>query len=296
MFDNIVRETVEQLRVETLKPYTKLMIMSKIKNRPKPDQSILAGIPPYIISIPQWNHNGQQENMIFIAHIDCAKIKLPGYPNKGFLQFWVNSFDEWPCEVKVIYYPNLDMKYFNVDALSTYAIWIDGLSKNDYLNKTPFRENASNSTPFFGYELGFETGNRMSLPTYSADEIYDYSKLFILKYNELAKNSYHIQEMKMTPHNLGMVTDIIEALEKEINVNLIVKNPIMNKIGGYPNFIQADPRRNPKNYDKTEVLLELESDMKTIMIGDCGNCQFLISKKDLKSLNFNNVLFDWACY
>ena len=47
------------------------------------------------------------------------------------------------------------------------------------------------------------------------------------------------------------------------------------------------------------LLLQIDTDdgkdSCEIMFGDCGNCQFMISKEDLLNKNFSNVHYDWAC-
>jgi len=74
-----------------------------------------------------------------------------------------------------------------------------------------------------------------------------------------------------------------------------------HKIGGFPDFIQFDPREkttadyillfqmNSQNNIDTENAGE-------IMWGDGGIANFFIAPADLKNLNFTNVLYHWDCY
>lgn len=66
-------------------------------------------------------------------------------------------------------------------------------------------------------------------------------------------------------------------------------------VGGYPLFVQQAPAYyDDGTYDT--VLLQLDCDDECgIMFGDSGNCNFFISKEDLKSLNFDNVEYSWQC-
>lgn len=66
-------------------------------------------------------------------------------------------------------------------------------------------------------------------------------------------------------------------------------------VGGYPLFVQ----HTPEYYETGEldvVLLQLDcEDECGIMFGDSGNCNFFISREDLKAGNFDNVVYDWQC-
>lgn len=68
-----------------------------------------------------------------------------------------------------------------------------------------------------------------------------------------------------------------------------------SRIGGYPLFVQT----SPAYYDDgvaDVLLLQLDIDDECgIMFGDAGNCTFLISKEDLKNLNFDQVEYQWQC-
>ncbi len=65
-----------------------------------------------------------------------------------------------------------------------------------------------------------------------------------------------------------------------------------SRVGGYPYFLQGDLLLD----DDTFLLLQLDlDDTCDIMFGDSGNCNFFISKEDLKNKNFSNVIYDWQC-
>lgn len=72
-----------------------------------------------------------------------------------------------------------------------------------------------------------------------------------------------------------------------------------HKLGGYPYFTQADPREYGVDYGDFNILLfQLDtddSDGVDIMWGDSGVGNFFIKQKDLKELNFSNVLYNWDC-
>ncbi|WP_130860651.1 YwqG family protein [Gracilibacillus phocaeensis] len=67
-----------------------------------------------------------------------------------------------------------------------------------------------------------------------------------------------------------------------------------HRIGGYPFFIQGDPRDFGDFQESTTLLLQLDSD-DDIMWGDVGVANFFISKEDLEKRDFSKVLYNWDC-
>ncbi|MDE7399730.1 MAG: DUF1963 domain-containing protein [Oscillospiraceae bacterium] len=66
-------------------------------------------------------------------------------------------------------------------------------------------------------------------------------------------------------------------------------------VGGYPLFVQQAPAYyDDGTYDTVLLQLDCEDEC-GIMFGDSGNCNFFISKEDLKSRNFDNVEYSWQC-
>ena len=72
----------------------------------------------------------------------------------------------------------------------------------------------------------------------------------------------------------------------------------LNKLGGYPAFAQEDPRDYNFNDEYDTLLFQLVSEGQEdkIMLGDCGNCQFFISKEKLAKRDFSDILFNFDCY
>lgn len=65
------------------------------------------------------------------------------------------------------------------------------------------------------------------------------------------------------------------------------------RIGGYPYFVQGD-----FGFDIKEDFLLLQLDVEDecgIMFGDAGNCNFFISREDLKKRDFSKAWYDWQC-
>lgn len=74
-----------------------------------------------------------------------------------------------------------------------------------------------------------------------------------------------------------------------------------HQVGGYPNFIQEDPRFNPE-YEDYILLLQIDSDYKPhyktndICWGDAGMGNFFIKLSQLKAVDFSQVLYNWDCH
>ena len=72
-----------------------------------------------------------------------------------------------------------------------------------------------------------------------------------------------------------------------------------HKIGGHPNFVQADPRHQ---YDKEQeeyiLLFQMDTDKSSsiyICWGDGGIGNFFIKPSALAKLDFSEVLYNWDC-
>ena len=92
--------------------------------------------------------------------------------------------------------------------------------------------------------------------------------------------------------NYWDIWDILEE-NKEIGEKLFEAG---HKIGGYPNFTQSDVRDLKAGYNI--LLLQIDSegtDEHEIIWGDFGIANFFIREKDLKELNFDEVIYNWDC-
>lgn len=65
------------------------------------------------------------------------------------------------------------------------------------------------------------------------------------------------------------------------------------KLLGYPTFTQFDPREEGSPYDT--LLFQLDTVDDIMMWGDCGVANFFINSKNLKKLDFSDVLYNWDC-
>lgn len=73
-----------------------------------------------------------------------------------------------------------------------------------------------------------------------------------------------------------------------------------HKLGGYPCFIQCDPREGETSLQRYDTLLfqlasEYSRSQEKIMFGDAGVCNFFISSADLRAKKFSDILYYWDC-
>lgn len=274
-----LKRITDKLDSETKKPVVLFEPSAKVSDVNK-DASVLGGFPPYVGEIPT-DKNGKQ--LRFLIQINCKHLSsLPDFPHEGIIQLWLDRdchIDNDGC-YKVLYFKDTN-----------------GNSKIDELDKSIYGKgnewvcvdkNYNDTNDQF--LLSFKTGFNYLAP-FSWNEIDDYDELFAKCWNEIVSDeSKHITSKD--------VYDIIDIIPKTFNAHFGRKNEYDqydNKLGGYPGFTQSDPRRNGWTSDNSVLLLQLDS-KGPLMWGDCGSAQVFIKMDDLKSRNFNNILFDWACY
>ena len=83
--------------------------------------------------------------------------------------------------------------------------------------------------------------------------------------------------------------------EERDRLNLGLENSCSNnKMLGYSQFTQEDPRYNKKYIEYDTLLLQIASGQ-YVMWGDVGIGNFFIPKKSLLEKDFSNVLYNWDC-
>lgn len=96
------------------------------------------------------------------------------------------------------------------------------------------------------------------------------------------------KELKVNQHSaLDLNNDLYRCLEEKI-----ATYPC--QIGGYPSFMQADPRVEFEVNRPDLLLFQLDS-AEGVVWGDYGIGNFFINEEDLKNRDFSKVLYEWAC-
>ena len=217
--------------------------------------------------------------LFMLAQINCEQLpENTLYPKKGLLQFWIAATEaplygldyEAPCSndfKRVIYYPDFG----------------EALPMDDFINDYTFDDKnlPFNSKRQFALHFKKDTES-ISLEERAA------TQLFFEKWNEAF--STHITTID------EFFDEVPDDICEEINAYLL-KEPTGHKIGGYPYFIEYDPRE--ENDPHTFLLLQIDIDNvegEEICWGNLGGvANFFISPEDLAACQFDNVLYNWDC-
>lgn len=169
---------------------------------------------------------------------------------------------DFPTKGILQFYINYD--YFGLDEPCK-VIYIEEYQKDETLlvSENPYEKDYEENLPF--YNSGKMNFSQVQMPINNNSEAYN--KLFE-----------------------GI--DISEDENDELNEFCWSDG---SRVGGYPLFIQ-NPVECYESGEKDILLLQLDCDDDTgLMFGDCGDCQFLISREDLLKKDFSNVVYDWQC-
>jgi len=265
---------------------------------PLPQTASKFGGRPYLPAgeLPPTNEKGEPLGMI--AQINCAELPENDiYPATGMLQFWINPNDEeclWGFDYenplsqknhRVVYYetlgePNPDAPFPNVD-------WDEG--------GWPIGGFDCESGPLeIEYGMTFEV--REQGVTASG---YDYYDVFGAKWDETYPDELlpeaHENPYKNQPRREALY-ELTEPFESEEEYS---------HVGGYPFFVQNDPRDEFEELRGHTVNLltivseseneENEDEEIEIMWGDAGAANWLITPEALAARDFSQVVFEWAC-
>lgn len=96
------------------------------------------------------------------------------------------------------------------------------------------------------------------------------------------------------------LADQIFSEDNDMSYELQLLAKKTSQVGGYPYFIQQDPRKYSDIPHHDTLLFQLVSedlDRNTIAViwGDSGVGNFFINKQDLINHDFSNILYNWDC-
>lgn len=279
-------EDIKKIVLDILEKNKKPMIKIKVSDdKPNLFQSKFGGLPylPKNREVPKDKENRQ---FTLLAQINIEELPENNiYPMKeGMLQFWILNDDVFGLDFdnplgngyKVVYYKEIDKSVTEEEILEKYK---------------PYEED-ENYFPIEGeFSLKFELRDG-----YFSDSNDDFREIIdeeMKKFHLKNKEKYkEILKVYADEEYLSHwdIWDILEE-DKEVGEKLFEAG---HKIGGYPDYTQNDIR--DKEYEV--LLLQIDSegtDEYEIMWGDCGIANFFIREKDLKELNFDEVIYNWDC-
>ena len=265
---------------------------------PLPQTASKFGGRPYLPAGESAPTNEKGEPLGMIAQINCAELPENDiYPATGMLQFWINPNDEecmWGYDYenplsqknhRVVYYEKLGEP--NPDAPFPTVNW------DDY--GWPIGGFDCESGPLeIEYGMTFEV--REQGVTASG---YDYYDVFGAKWDETYPDELlpeaHENPYKNQPRREALY-ELTEPFESDEEYS---------HVGGYPFFVQNDPRDEFKELRGHTVNLltivseseneENEDEEIEIMWGDAGAANWLITPEALAARDFSQVVFEWAC-
>ena len=243
------------------------------------------GGAPYLPAGAQAPTNESGKPLGMIAQINCAELpKNELYPKTGILQFWIDSGEEegdenWgfnandianQANIRVIYYPQVG------EAAPAGHPAVTAARSEDWPIYPPEAELA----------LTFKKKHE-SL----SDTSREFEARFVYRWNE-----------KHPEQTINEVYEIDRLHDGENIAYDLTDSTEYHKLGGYPSFVQSDPRENnPELQEYTVNLLTIASEEAKndgdgdIMWGDMGTANWLITPQQLADRDFSQVLFEWSC-
>lgn len=242
-------------------------------NEPPPDatSSRIGGRPYADSPRRKWPVRGKERQpMLFIAQINFAEVPpMEDFPRKGLLQLFgltderggLLGLDETADRV-LRWYPDPEgtLTLPVPDALSQ-------LRKQGTFSQRLIRD---------GFGMTFAAGTAPASP---------YNWPYFDDYPDTHKRLAEDEEVDRR------VRDWQRSVEGMIETDARTRS---HWIGGHPRFVQEDVRYEPRLRKLNRVLLHLCSD-DDITLGDSGELNLMISRKDLRNLQFDKAYCTWDC-
>ncbi|MDE6030449.1 MAG: DUF1963 domain-containing protein, partial [Oscillospiraceae bacterium] len=225
-----------------------------------------------------------------LAQLNFEKLpRLEGFPEKGILQFFAG------CDGDDVYGIDFD-DYFKQNGFHViyHENIIEDMSKLISGADMPEFGTDEEYYPFTG-EFLLKAGEVQPVPISTSD--YRIDSVVAEAYNELFGGDivgmYDMKGEKGVAQVDRPLYDAIHAVRCQLGTC----------IGGFPFFMQEDPRGYNDSCAKCDILLfQLDSEMPAngkyedeIMWGDSGVGNFFISSEDLAKRDFSHVLYTWDC-
>ncbi|MDE6733006.1 MAG: DUF1963 domain-containing protein [Oscillospiraceae bacterium] len=248
--------------------------------------SKLGGVPyfPKAIEYPTVREGESKGKPLkLLAQLNFGALpKLAGFPTEGILQFFAYPDDLYgadfdaPCDqnsFRVIYHENV--------ITDTSAL----------IDSVPALEIDEELFPFTG-EFLLTADKPAKMGAVATDFRFD--KAVAAAYNEIFGGDV-----------VGMWDENgkgIRQVDKELYSAIHSRYSSKTRVGGYPFFMQEDPRGYDDKYSRHTIML-FQSDSENVgdnwengvCWGDVGVANFFITPDDLAKRDFSNVMYTWDC-
>jgi uncharacterized protein YwqG len=203
--------------------------------------------------------------------------RLDGFPEKGMLQFYV-AYEE---------------------SEDTYGLDFEHPTKQDAW-RIVYHESLVTDTSLLGLPPSFSEDDEAVFPV--RGELAIVAKLGQVpittsdfRWGDFWENVFEPSDTGQRLKDEYAEDEILDAIEGQYYGG-------GSRIGGYPDFTQADPRVFGKD-DRTVLLLQLDSyapggfgvAKSDISWGEAGVANFFIRPNDLRALDFSKVMYNWDC-
>lgn len=225
-----------------------------------------------------------------LAQLNFERLpRLEGFPEKGILQFFTGSDDD--DIIGVDFDDNFNQNCFRV---IYHENVIEDTSKLISEADMPSFNCEEDYFPFKG-EFLLTAGEVKYAPLSTAD--YRIDRVVAEAYNELFGGNVVGMYGMSGEQGVAQVDRPLHDAVHEVRCQL------GTCMGGFPFFMQEDPRGYNDGYAKCDIMLfQLDSEIPEggkyedeIMWGDSGVGNFFISSEDLAKRDFSHVLYTWDC-
>lgn len=201
-----------------------------------------------------------------LAQVNFAELPpMPGYPRRGLVQFFIAANDFYGAN----YEGDLTPLALSVQRNFRVVYWPDVSTEGDAL--LPLGGDMLPHNPAKPRRMRFE-------PSEEPLTVSDYRFGALLGGDAYAAVEAYGKAQQLSAEGL------FDALwERHAGGG--------HKVGGYPGFVQTDPRTG----GDWELLLQLDSDDE-MMWGDVGVGNFFIAPADLARSDFSRVMYTWDCH
>lgn len=219
--------------------------------------------------------------LYFLAQLNFAKLpKIEGFPTEGILQFFAGFDYDEDYTIGMNYDNRCDQNGFRV--IYHENVVSDGLFGADDM---PEFEELDPYFPVKG-ELLLTADEPEKVSVTSSDIRFEGA--FVASYNEVCKTS--LESLWGSGGLYDADADFCNAVFEACNLQ-------GTRIGGFPSFVQGDPRGDFP--DHSILLFQSDSEWDgadyCVSWGDVGVANFFVTPEDLAKRNFSNVLYNWDC-
>lgn len=241
--------------------------------------SKLGGVPYRPLGAPWPITKKGDYPLSFLAQLNLTELNpggqyLPNLPSEGLLQFFV--MDD-------MFYGAEDEPWMALNGAQTFyrvLYWPSVIKDEQLLNAetVPLPTQAPwEGSPDIGEELPYDPEREIALIGVLDREPVTGSDRFGSRW------------LEVDPSEVRLADGVTSLSSK-----LYTLSAYGHKLGGYPDFTQADPRGEED--DDLILLFQLDTDREMgVMWGDAGIARFFIRRSDLLAQDFSRVAYDWDC-